>query len=677
MFNGSNIRRNYLTMDHAAQPREVADDKIDEIVKELSELQENGVRSFINLESYLRWYKNVYGLIALELMIEECREAIKQKKNKELLAIINKLAQMRQQHARYTGEVVDFSAEDDKNVLAPLPGMSADLEELDTEQVQAIIAEYEQYFSELDIESIVNAAAKRNLGEEGFVSFDEIAALIKSVEERLTLLVDAGEITQEKADLIIEMANALDVRRFTDMTLQEQKELITQIATLDVDQVRDLIIEINERELVVTADERLFDEAGFVSFDEMAVLIKSVEERMALLVEAGEITQEKAQVIIDMVNDIDLERFADMSHLEKKELIASIAELDVDQVRDMIIEVNERELVVTADERLFDEAGFVEVGGLSDGSDKKRGFIDVTDVDQPIHNATSPVQQPSSLNDQQAQQAQQLQAREQARRAQIAQQEQQIHAQHQERQRQLQQQVVAQQAQLAQQARHNAQQQQVLQQDASRTVSSSATSLAAATAATVATVTAAAVAATPAATPASPTLAPSVVASPARADNEVFVAIGTREAPGVTPAAPTRQDQTTEFAPDAFMKGPPNFKTESFPQKQTDAALFNQQPGTQKMHHEPQTIQDRAVDAREVVETKSDLFDIRDDHDLPNEPTDGERPDYDKEPTEIVNICNRDCPFRAMCGANKPCAPQVQEQQVSMENTRPPLVRSL
>ena len=126
---------------------------ISQAFKELNEL---GINSFTSLEAYIDWYRNVFGQLALEMLLEDCRKALREKDYKKLLAIMSAMAIT---HRAHTGSIISI---DEPKAIEPI-------------EVEQLLMEYEMYFDELEIEEIVLEEKERSLDEGGYISFSEIS----------------------------------------------------------------------------------------------------------------------------------------------------------------------------------------------------------------------------------------------------------------------------------------------------------------------------------------------------------------------------------------------------------------------------------------------------------------------------------------------------------------------
>lgn len=254
--------------------------------------------SISSLEEYLTWYLNIYGQIALEIFIEDCKKALREKDYKKLLEVISTM----QSRSKNFLEVEVESPTPEKTDLTP-------------ERLNTILEEYEIYFNELGIEEFVKEEGQ-NFDETGHVSFSQVVELVGAFESQIENLVKNGDLEQEKAEEIIAELKEIEVGKFSSLGENEIEEIIEKLPHLDAEEINAVIQDIGEREnLELVESSKIFGEAGFVSFDEnlnewrnstadknfaeINEVQAQFEAELVHMVETGKITSDQAYELRD------------------------------------------------------------------------------------------------------------------------------------------------------------------------------------------------------------------------------------------------------------------------------------------------------------------------------------------------------------------------------------------
>lgn len=180
-----------------------------ETIKAVEELVGEEVASFTNVADYLDWYRNIYGELALQMLLEELSSAVKKKDRKKLLLLLgqNKFSKtIESVEEEFVLEQKAFVPSFEKlevtdipqDIMAATPKdlKIAEIEKLDSVQIEAYV---DQLLSDLKVDNVfvLSALADKlsnieNLNEDellldeaGYMSLDEMGKLVSSLKERL------------------------------------------------------------------------------------------------------------------------------------------------------------------------------------------------------------------------------------------------------------------------------------------------------------------------------------------------------------------------------------------------------------------------------------------------------------------------------------------------------------
>lgn len=234
-----------------------------ETIKAVEELVGEEAASFTNVADYLDWYRNIYGELALQMLLEELSSAVKKKDRKKLLLLLgqNKFSKTKEsveeeivleQKAYIPSfeklEIADIPQE----ILAATPENLniSEIEKLDAAQIEAYV---NQLLSDLKVDNVfvLSALADKlsnieNLNEDellldeaGYMSLDEMGKLVSSLKERLigskenvisdplnNKVLDADNVRAE----LIEAVNSID-HETLNSRIEELETAINQMSS--------------------------------------------------------------------------------------------------------------------------------------------------------------------------------------------------------------------------------------------------------------------------------------------------------------------------------------------------------------------------------------------------------------------------------------------------------------
>ena len=234
-----------------------------ETIKAVEELVGEEAASFTNVADYLDWYRNIYGELALQMLLEELSSAVKKKDRKKLLLLLgqNKFSKTKEsveeeivleQKAYIPSfeklEIADIPQE----ILAATPENLniSEIEKLDAAQIEAYV---NQLLSDLKVDNVFVLSALADklsnvqslnedellLDEAGYMSLDEMGKLVSSLKERLigskenvisdplnNKVLDADNVRAE----LIEAVNSID-HETLNSRIEELETAINQMSS--------------------------------------------------------------------------------------------------------------------------------------------------------------------------------------------------------------------------------------------------------------------------------------------------------------------------------------------------------------------------------------------------------------------------------------------------------------
>lgn len=244
---------------------------IDELLK--SELFES--LPIESIEEYLRSYENVFGIIALELLIEECLEKLKNREYKKLLELLSIF-------------------------------MNAKKESLAVE---------EKDLPPLNIEGSITP---KTVGES--LTIDELHEIARCIEVRLAELVFSNEINLDEAQSLIENFYDLSPAEICMYTDEILEMLIENVHELKANELVGLIYSFQSKPIklensktqttttlltpkTISLDQALSTEHEY-TLGEHITHLKEIEKALQRLEDIGAITQDQAEQIFESLNRI-------------------------------------------------------------------------------------------------------------------------------------------------------------------------------------------------------------------------------------------------------------------------------------------------------------------------------------------------------------------------------------
>ncbi len=318
-----------------------------------------GDNPFTSVDAFIEWYINVFGQLALEMLIEDCKKALKEKDYKKMLAIATALAsksKIRTQPETTTAQVPTtevFNSEtfeayleeidelkiiqeqepelislevhepqifdeseipdveiEDKDLVAdvivpaavaeaisPESELAPDIE-ITEEDVEKILSEYELYFNETELEALDLEETGRVFDESGHISFGEISDLVSSVENRLDDLVEQGDLTEEQAAEILAELKDIEVGKFASLEKSEVEQIISELPMRDIEDIQNLVNNIDARESVeLVQASKMFGEEGFLNLDSDAFKFRVGEPELTFAQMEAQTQQFEAELI--------------------------------------------------------------------------------------------------------------------------------------------------------------------------------------------------------------------------------------------------------------------------------------------------------------------------------------------------------------------------------------------
>lgn len=292
-----------------ARPRLSARD-YEAISTAFNELKELGVESFTSLESYIEWYRNVFGQLALEMLIEDCKKALRDKDYKKMLAIVATLATAHRQ-------TLDTPAPVKEELEIETPPLTLG-------EIELLLSEYEKYFDEIEMGELVADEIEKVLNEDRFISFEEVSNLVNSVESHLANLVNVGELTEDQAQEIIIELKDIEVGKFCSLSAEELEATMSELPFLTVDEIKQLVQNFELRENIeINEAAKMFGEDGFLdlgadifnisksnaelTFAEIQGRASEFEAKLVELVESGKISSDQAYELRDKFRSAPIE----------------------------------------------------------------------------------------------------------------------------------------------------------------------------------------------------------------------------------------------------------------------------------------------------------------------------------------------------------------------------------
>ncbi len=347
MSSNANAGKSFGPQNRPKKKLPLVDLDLNKIGKALAKLKGSDAPALSDLETYFEWYRNVFGEVALELLLDDCRDALRERDYEELLNVINQVLALHSNHkkqaiAEPTFQKVPFKAERRLGIAA-MAGI--------------------QSISEMTIESAEYTKQETR-------TFGEIAAVVSAWEIRLAELVAAGDITQEEAAALVEDIRNIEIDKFAQLTLEEYKNILTMAKRMDYRDIEEAVFMLDTA-VVRTSDhtERMMGEEGFTTFAEVSTLFKEVNEKLNELVESGDITISQA---VDVAMKLADSRVSDLREIAKG--AERILELESGKQSQMAISLIVDDFAKSMEEDIADrsrsEAGFIEVGK---NPDQQRG----------------------------------------------------------------------------------------------------------------------------------------------------------------------------------------------------------------------------------------------------------------------------------------------------------------
>jgi|GEM_PF-6105742 len=386
---------------------ELSAQDLEAITEAFKVLKDLGVNSFSSVEAYVEWYRNVFGELALEILLEDCKKALREKDYKKMLAVV---AAMAANHKKITvvqeaakisqnpEVVVESTFEQAVETVRPdiaeeftdieKPTVAEEFADLSEQEIESLLKEYEQYFDEHEIEEIAIDEKQKLFDESGHVSFGEISKLVTSVETHLAALVVSGELSEQEASELITELKEIEVGKFATLSEDELEVVLSELPTFDIEQVREFVENVQARENIEQSmSTKMFGEEGFIdlsadafkrlnsdatmTFAEMEAKNKAFEAELIALVENGTISSDQAYALKDKVDNAPVEQALVVSEtaiavvtkdgIETPEQVqAAISDFVNNDYETLVVQAPTA-LEQSARTMALDEAGFLEV----------------------------------------------------------------------------------------------------------------------------------------------------------------------------------------------------------------------------------------------------------------------------------------------------------------------------
>jgi len=287
---------------------DLSDSDIEMISEALISAKDSGVKSFSSLEAYLAWYQKLYGKEALKDFLKECKQEISANNYSKLMNVVSDMAQ--KCNHKVSPEIIAAKLQTREPML-----FATEASQITQETIDEIIAQYEQYFDEIDLPRLEREAITLN-DSKGEITFAEISNMVSAVEVRLAQSIVAGEITQEAAKELIEKIKAVQVGQFAAVGREEFNQVMTTVHGLNPAEIEDFVEKVSARENIAMVPEALNYEEGFLSvganqdplvqnadmtLGEMQDRMRSFEAEIIELVEDRSITSDEAYSLRDKV----------------------------------------------------------------------------------------------------------------------------------------------------------------------------------------------------------------------------------------------------------------------------------------------------------------------------------------------------------------------------------------
>ncbi|HQZ14968.1 MAG TPA: hypothetical protein PLT55_03920, partial [Acidimicrobiia bacterium] len=195
--------------------RNLSNSELQDIAEAMQKTDNPDLQSVSDVESFLDWYRNIFGQIALEILIADCKDAVKKKEYKKLLEIINGTQRFPKSYS--------------------------------IDQAEMLIDEYEKEFENLNKDAV---QTQEDLPYEvEAIAFGEIVNFVDSLEDRLAQLVVNGDISAEEARVAIDELRDIDASKFATLFAEDIEHMGKQVQNFALSDFENLSHSINSLEV--------------------------------------------------------------------------------------------------------------------------------------------------------------------------------------------------------------------------------------------------------------------------------------------------------------------------------------------------------------------------------------------------------------------------------------------
>ena len=326
--------------------RNLSNSELQDIAEAMQKTDNPDLQSVSDVESFLDWYRNIFGQIALEILIADCKDAVKKKEYKKLLEIINGTQRFPKSYS--------------------------------IDQAEMLIDEYEKEFENLNKDAV---QTQEDLPYEvEAIAFGEIVNFVDSLEDRLAQLVVNGDISAEEARVAIDELRDIDASKFATLFAEDIEHMGKQVQNFALSDFENLSHSINSLEvpervssLVDLADNEI------VTFGQVQTMFKDVELSIDKMVEKGEITVGQAVDLVSKFEDTPVSNVGELTQAGQAVLAAIEGRQVVQSPVENVVETN-------GVGSRFGEDGFIAPGEFR--SEDQPGVVsqnvDGTLVDVPV-----------------------------------------------------------------------------------------------------------------------------------------------------------------------------------------------------------------------------------------------------------------------------------------------------